>query len=446
MPGLKLVSLHDLKMNVAEHQKAQRILGLNNATGYLILEKQLLRISIFNFLLLSLIGLLLRAWPIFHIPSLDYKNVLHAHSHFAFGGWVTPILVFLILRFFPELYTITNYRHWRNSIVLMLLSSYGMLLSFPFGGYGPASIIFSTLSIGAGFYLGVIIRSAAGNQFFLTSRAFLLAGFFYFFISSIGPFSTGPLIVMGKAGTTIYYNAIYLFLHFQYNGFFTFIVLAILYRLIERNRPGNNGKSVFRLMNIACIPAYFLSVLWAQPPVIFYVISGVAALLQLIAVIVLLPDIKAMAWNNAKLTWLFRIAIGAFITKTVLQLLSAFPNIAQLAYQNRNFIIAYLHLVLLGFITLLVFVFLLKSKSIPDSPLLYIGLLSFVFAFFSTELLLVLQAGGYPGFLQTHIYLRLLFALSFCFPAGLLLISVAHYRNRNFKSKQHPKKHVVESL
>jgi hypothetical protein len=423
-------------MNVADHQTAHSIRGINIAGGYLILQQQLLRICIFNFFLLSLIGLLLRAWPIFDIPYLIYKNVLHAHSHFAFGGWVTPILVFLILRFFPEFYTITNCRHWRNSIVLMLLSSYGMLLSFPFGGYGAASIIFSTLSIGAGFYLGVVIRSAARNRFFLTSTAFLLAGFFYFFISSIGPFSTGPLIAMGKAGTTSYYNAIYLFLHFQYNGFFTFIVLGILYKLIERNKPGNNGKLVFRLMNIACIPAYFLSVLWAQPPAIFYFIGGAAALVQLIAVIILLPDIKGMDWVNPKLAWLFRIAIIAFITKTVLQLLSAFPGIAQLAYQNRNFIIAYLHLVLLGFISLFVFVLLLKSKSLPDSPLLYKGILGFVFAFVSTELLLVLQAGGYLGFLPNQIYLLLLFVLSICFPAGLFLVNIANNRNRSFTSKQ----------
>src|SRR6478752_5070299 len=122
-------------MNVIDHQPAHNIAGSNTANtahtintkaGYLVLPQQLLRICIFNFFLLSLIGLLLRAWPIFHIPYLIYKNVLHAHSHFAFGGWVTPVLAFLILRFFPVLYNKTTYRHWRNSIVLMLLSSYGM--------------------------------------------------------------------------------------------------------------------------------------------------------------------------------------------------------------------------------------------------------------------------------------------------------------------------------
>jgi hypothetical protein len=418
-------------MNVIDHQSAHSIPTANTTntkTGYLGLPQQLLRICILNFFLLSLIGLLLRAWPIFHIPYLIYKNVLHAHSHFAFGGWVTPVLAFLILRFFPELYTMTTYRHWRNSIVLMLLSSYGMLLTFPFQGYGAASIIFSTLSIGAGFYLGIIIRLASRGQLFLTSGDFLIAGFFYFFISAIGPFATGPLVATGNAGTTIYYNAIYFFLHFQYNGFFTFIVLALLYKLIERNKTVNNGKVVFWLLNIACIPAYFLSVLWAKPHVIFYVIGGCAALIQLIAAILLLNDIKGLGWNSPMLGWLFRIAIFAFIFKSVLQLLSTFPPIADLAYQNRNFIIAYLHLVLLGFISLFVIVFLLSSKILPGSLLLYNGIRCFGFAFLSTELLLVLQAGGYLDFLPSLIYQRLLFALSIFFPAGSVILLQTSYR------------------
>lgn len=404
----------------------------NTEAGYLLLQQNLLRICIFNFLLLSLVGLLLRAYSIFPISFLSYKNVLHAHSHFAFGGWIIPVLLFLILKFFSEIRTAAAYRHWRNSIVLMLVSAYGMLLSFPFQGYGAVSIVFSTLSIAAGFYAGIIIRAAARQQYFLTSWSFLPAGFFYFFISAVGPFATGPLIAMGKAGTPLYYNAIYFYLHFQYNGFFTFIILAVLYRMIERNKPFNNGKLVFRLLNIACIPAYFLSVLWTQPSILFYITGGSAALLQLVAITFLLQDIKGIGWKIDGQSWLFRIAIFSFIIKNVLQLFSAFPSIADLAYQNRNFIIAYLHLVLLGFISVFVFAVLVKSISLSLRGVLYRGIQFFLFAFIATELLLVLQAGGYLGFLQPLIYLRLLFGLSIFFPAGLVLIYLAQQR-QNFK-------------
>ena len=412
-------------MNVISRQSEFCIITGKTDTVYFALQKRLLRICLFNFFLLALIGLLLRAYPIFHIPFFTYKNVLHAHSHFAFGGWVIPVLLFLILKFFPEIRTAVAYHHWRNSIVLMLVSAYGMFLSFPFQGYGAVSIVFSTLSIAAGFYSGIIIRNEIRQHPRTVSHSFLLAGFFYYFLSAAGPLATGPLIAMGKAGSAIYYNAIYFYLHFQYNGFFTFIVLALLYKMIEQHQPVTNGKIVFRLLSIACIPAYFLSVLWTQPSIILYVTGGAAALLQVIAVIWLLKDIKGISWKNDLQRLLFRIAIFAFVVKNVLQLLSAFPSIAELAYQNRNFIIAYLHLVLLGFVSVFVFAAILKSTTLSHNRLMYSGILFFLFAFITTELLLVLQAGGYLSFIQSSIYLWLLFGLSSFFPVGLLLVWIS---------------------
>ncbi len=351
-------------MNLKRHLSEFSIIAGNADAGYLLLQKRLLFFCLLNFFLLALIGLILRAYPIFSIPVFSYKNVLHTHSHFAFGGWIIPMLLFLILKFFPEIRTAVAYHHWRNSIVLMLVSAYGMLLSFPFQGYGAVSIVFSTLSIAAGFYSGILIRNAIRQHPCTVSHSFLLAGFFYYFLSAAGPLATGPLIAMGKAGSAMYYNAIYFYLHFQYNGFFTFIVLALLYKMVEQHQPLTNGKRVFRLLNIACIPAYFLSVLWTQPSIILYVTGGAAALLQVIAVIWLLKDIKGISWKNDLQGLLFRIAIFAFIVKLVLQLLSSFPSIAELAYQNRNFIIAYLHLVLLGFVSVFIFGAILKLSLI----------------------------------------------------------------------------------
>ena len=48
----------------------------NTAAGYLLLQKKLLRICFLNFILLSLIGLLLRAFPIFPVPYFSYKKCI----------------------------------------------------------------------------------------------------------------------------------------------------------------------------------------------------------------------------------------------------------------------------------------------------------------------------------------------------------------------------------
>ncbi len=409
----------------------------NRSYSLEVLQTKLLQFSLFNFFLLSVVGIVLRAYPLTAIPFFQYKNVLHAHSHFAFGGWVIPALTFLVIKFFPELSSTVAYRHWRNIIVLLFISAYGMLLSFPFQGYGAISILFSTLSILASFYLGIVIWKAARKFQLFTSHYFLLAGLFFCFISAIGPFSTAPLIAMGKAGTPLYFNAIYFYLHFQYNGFFTFTVLAVLYKLIEQNKPVNNGKLVFRLLSFACIPTYFLSVLWTEPSLSFYIIGGSAALLQLAAVAWLLKDIKAIGWKSDWQGWLFRIAIFVFIIKNVLQLLSAFPSIARLAFQNRNFIIAYLHLVLLGFISIFIFSVVLKTTTSHFSKILHRGLMCFLFAFLTTELLLVIQAGGYLSFFNITNYLFLLFGLSLFFPAGLWMIWLSYHLQYRYKKNWH---------
>lgn len=314
----------------------------------------------------------------------------------------------------------------------MLIAAYGMLFSFPFQGYGPVSIAFSTMLIIAGLYACRLIYIAGKTQPAAASWSFLKAGFFYLLISSIAPFLTGPLIASGKSGSPLYFNVIYFFLHFQYNGFFIFVVLAVLYKNIERYRPQHNGKNVFLLMNIACGPSYLLSILWAKPAAVFYLAGGAAALLQVIAVLFLLKDAPAAGLFIKQYRTLFRIAIAAFVMKNVLQLLSAFPAIAELAYLNRNFIIAYLHLVLLGFISAFSLVAMINIGGIRPARVLSAGLFLFLLAFISTELLLILQPFGSVTIIPYAAYPVLLFACSVLFPAGLTLVGLGIARSGNF--------------
>ena len=111
-----------------------------------VLSQKVLSLSFFNLFLVTLTGLWLRSYPFVDYP-LSFKNVLHGHSHFAFGGWVMPVLLSLILRYIPFLSQNISYCHWRNVATIIVGSSYGMLLTFPFGGYYLYSIIFSTLSV-----------------------------------------------------------------------------------------------------------------------------------------------------------------------------------------------------------------------------------------------------------------------------------------------------------
>jgi hypothetical protein len=243
---------------------------------------------------------------------------------------------------------------------------------------------------------------------------FIKWGLIYFAISAVGPFATGPLIVMGKQGTPLYFDAIYFYLHFQYNGFFTFFVLAFVYRMLEQNGTAKQGKKVFLLFNFACLPTYALSVLWHQPSVLFNVAGGIGALLQAIGLVYLIKDIKPMQWSKSWLNRLLLLSFVAFGLKVILQIFSALPSVASLAYQNRNFVIAYLHLVLLGFIS--AFFFARIFASLQNIKAVKQGLSFFLVSFFTTELLLLANAFSFA----VPYYTQLLLVFTLLFPLGIL--------------------------
>lgn len=386
------------------------------------LKKSTTRLAFFNLLIVAVLGVILRTYPLLPISFPSYKNLLHAHSHFAFGGWIMPVLFVIILKYFPDLANRIAYRHIKNISVLLLFSAYGMLLSFPFQGYAAVSISFSTLSILAGFYMAIAFWKASAGINTPISIHFLKAGLIFLVLSSIGPFATAPLIAMGKAGTALYYNAIYFYLHFQYNGWFTFAILAVLYKMLERKNLGINGKFVYYLFTIACIPAYFLSTLWSHPPALLYIIAMMAAIMQIAAVFFLLKDIGQLKWKKKFIARIFKAAIFFFVLKNLFQLLSSIPAVADLAYTHRNFIIAYLHMVLLGFISAFALAAILKGNEFYTTPAMKRGLLLFCISFLSTEVLLVLNAVGMniqvPGFS----YQQLLLSFSLFFPVGIFFV------------------------
>lgn len=372
-----------------------------------VLAQRLLRVSLFNLLVVALLGVLLRTAPFLPALPFPYHNLLHAHSHFAFGGWVHPVLLALILQSFPELRACIAYRHWQVLAFILPASAWGMLLTFPVQGYGPASIAFSTLSLAAGFYEAVLVfRALKGND--TVAAKLLRAGLGWMLFSALGPFATGPITVLGGLGSPLYYDAIYGYLHFQYNGCFSLLVLALLYQGLPAET--RYGRRVCALFHLAVLPTYALSTLWHQPPLWVHAVGAAGALAQALGFCFLLADLRGRLQDRR----LLALVLSALGTKLLLQLLSAVPAVAQLAYLQRNFVIAYLHLVLLGFVTLFAF------AQLPQSRARRLGVRLFLFSFVSTELLLV--ANGL-GVTPPH-YLSCLLIGSLPFPLGVGVLVV----------------------
>ncbi|GAB4091511.1 hypothetical protein [Flaviaesturariibacter terrae] len=371
-------------------------------------SRRLLRLALVNLLLVALLGVVLRAVPFLAVLPFDYHNLLHAHSHFAFGGWVQPALLALLLQRFPELRERVSRGHWYVLSALLFVSAWGMLLTFPLQGYGPASITFSTISLGAGFYWAVLCYRALRGLPDTAARRFLRAGFGWLMLSAAGPFATGPITAAGGLGSPLYYDVIYGYLHFQYNGFFSFLVLALLYRSLERDADTGFGRRSFPYFQAAVLPTYALSLLWNSPPLWVHVIGGAGALLQIAGFAGLLRDVKGRLGHKP----LVVVSLAALGLKLSLQLLSTLPAIALLAAAQRNFVIAYLHLVLLGFITLFVF------GQLPQGRLVSAGVGLFLVSFVSTELML---AGAGFGWMLPN-YPAWLLAASLPFPVSVLLL------------------------
>ena len=252
-----------------------------------------LAFALFNFVIVAALGVLLR-WQLFDpIDGLVYPYLIHAHSHLAFLGWVFMALFALLTYVFLPVEKVVK-PVYSVLFVILQMANLGMLFTFPFTGYALWSIIFSSLHALASIVYAIIfirdLRFVAGqyNRYILLLVKWSLI---LMIISNLGPFALGPIMAQGLGYSDIYYLVIYYYLHFQYNGWFTFAILGLLFRYFSREEIYFNPQQykIFFYFNlIAVFPAYVLSALWLEPAIVWYWVGGMAALLQLVANFLLL--------------------------------------------------------------------------------------------------------------------------------------------------------------
>jgi hypothetical protein len=396
-------------------------------------------LALLNLLIVALAGLFLRLLHIYSLPKVNYEFMLHAHSHFAFAGWgFLALYTAFVQSFIPE--KISDNKSYKAMFWLMQIAAFGMLFSFPFEGYAGISISFSTLFVFVSYWFSWrFFKDTKPESKNLVSVKFAKAGLIFLVISSIGPFALGPIMANGGRGSHLYFNALYFYLHFQYNGWFSFGVFALLFRWMDQKQLIYSKKSAilfYRLTVWACVPAFLLSVLWIHPDPWVYFLAGIGGVIQATALIPfwkIVRECNHAIGNQLSKTVkvLFSLSAALFTIKLTLQLLSAIPIIAQWAYEIRNFVIGYLHLVLLGFITLfLLALFIEKRLLVIDQRSVRWGLGCFVVGILITELLIFSQ--GFASLLNIPIpnFNGILFFASVLLPAGLVLILYGQFRKK----------------
>jgi hypothetical protein len=401
-------------------------------------QKKWLQFSLFNLMLVALLGVTLRYKIAFSLPFIDQQNLLHGHSHFAFGGWVTQALMTLLIGYLSERSGKNHFTSYRWILYFNAVTAYGMLFSFPVQGYGFVSILFSTLSVFASYFFAVFywmdLRRLQNQS--VSDRWFKMA-LVGNVLSSAGPFSLAYMMASGNIHQTWYLASIYLYLHFQYNIWFFFSCMGLFsYKLQHVIIPVFPLNRVFYCFAIAALPTYFLSLLWVHIPVWLYLIVMLGAAIQLYGWTILLLYIrkhftdlkKGLSFFSRMLFLLTGLAVSI---KLLLQTTSIVPSVSKLAFGFRPIIIGYLHLILLGIITLFILGYAFTFDLMQNHRAVKNGIRVFVIGILINELILMSQ--GVSDIINISIpyvnILLLVAAVTLCTGACMMVAALFFYKD-----------------
>ena len=393
------------------------------------MKKSWLLCTFSNFFIASLMGLLLRWMYVAPIAGVNFQFLMHGHSHVAMLGWVYMMLYCLIFHFFvpkeKQQKPIYNQLFWTTELAVV-----GMMIDFPAQGYAFVSILFSTLHIFCSYYFCYLIIKNA-NPTTLAEKKLLRAALFFMIFSTLGVWCLGPAVsLLGKA-SAFYQIAIQFFLHFQFNGWFLFAILALFFKQAKLIIEAKKFRIFYNLFVACTFLTLALPVSWYLPNPVFYWLNALGVMLQLYAAVLFIQFIRPQFQSFfAILPTIIKIVYGfalfSLALKVVIQLVVLFPELAHVSHQIRNFVIGYIHLTMLGIITGFLFGFALQNDFLNSRNRIQTwGIAIFLFGFFTTEILLFLQGiwfflgkGSLPNYYQN------LFLSSIFMPAGLIMLSV----------------------
>ncbi len=404
------------------------------------------RVSLVNLAVVALLGLVLRGVAVFPSGAFNYAHWLHAHSHFAFGGWVTLALMSLMVySLLPGQWAARRLYQWLLAGVLV--SAYGMLGCFAWQGYAPGSIFFSTLLVLVSFVFTVVfIRDVRCARLSGAVKTLSVAAVVCLSASAAGPFMIAGLSAMKIQNQVWYNDAIYTYLHFQYNGFFTLAVFALLLHVYKVEGRWTKGVSV--LLTASVWPSLFMCYLWHQPGRVAWFISALGAVLLLCAIAVLLPCIKSLLRNAAApLTrHVTGLSIGAFILLSLMRVAIVVPAVGAMVFASRSLIIGFLHLVLLGFVSLAILAFYLHWGVLHGGLRMRMALSLFITGIVINELLLLGQPFTASFLPASYINRLLLFAAMLLFSGAVFIafraLPIRVFTFRQVKGALHARQYI----
>ena len=395
-------------------------------------------LSIFNLCIVAFLGFILRSKILFPLPGINYINLLDAHSHFAFGGWVTLALLFLMM---DELLPGSLIRKpvYRWLFIGVVLSSFGMLFTMYFNNKSILAGFFSSLFILITYFFGwTFIKDIRKTAVSKTVRLLSVSAVVSLILSSAGPITLIYMHSIKSLPAIFFRDALYVYLHFQYNGFFTFAVFALLFhklypKISIKTRQNFYWFSV--LLCVSVIPSLFLSFLWQDPDNLFRTIGVTGSILIFVTVVWFiisgLPLLKYSKMTLPAVHYILFLSTGAFILKMFLQSFTIFPSVGNAVFGDRPVIIGYLHLVFLGFASPFILAYYVQ-KNLLNSKIKLTGyaIIIFMLGVVCNEITLMLQGLGAMFLKSSYLFSWLLWAISILLMTGAVLIFTARIKSR----------------
>ncbi|GAB4092908.1 hypothetical protein [Flaviaesturariibacter terrae] len=393
------------------------------------------RLGLSNLALVALFGVGLRLKILFELPFIDYRNLLSAHSHFAFAGWVGFMLLTVLLHYLLPA-DIAAQKKWGRLLLAVDACALGMAFSFPFGGYRAAALIFSSGYILLTYVFAVLYWPVFRKHASKPERLLVTGSILSLLLSAAGPAVLAWMIRTGSADSLLYRDAIYWFLHFQYNGFFTLALMAWFFRarFPSATPLPPVAKRFAGCLTASVLPSLFLALLWHNRP-LYYAISAVGVALLLASLYYLAQILAApgaLAFCRHRLSRrLLRLSFLSLALKLLLQAGTILPSLGNAVYGDRPVIIGFLHLVFLGFVSFCLLAILVEEGYFTkERGMRATAIVLFAAGVFANEALLMLQGLGVLLGTNSRYYSWGLLAAALLLLAGAVSMAVSVWRNR----------------
>lgn len=371
--------------------------------------KQWMFISIVNFMIVGVFGLLMRMKIIFPITWFNQEFLLHAHSHFAFSGWISQVLMLLMIKEIhqrgPQSSIPSSYR---TILYVNLMLSFGMLIAFTVSGYSVVSIICSFLVVLVSYgFVYLMWKDVSKAAVPIAIKNVWKGALFFNIFSSLGTYALVVLKVTHSIDSFKQLAAISFYLHFQYNGWFLLASLGLLLMWFYREQQKVLLTNLLSLLLVlTVIPCYFLSVLWwkEMPTMVFYLLI-ISVLIQLFIWLIIFRQVQANTLNKVEIPrvvkWISAFICIALLVKLMLQVVSLIPSLRYYTYAVRPVLIAYLHLVLLAIVSMFLLGFAMATNLLKSNKLINAGIGLLLCGILVNEILLAIQ--GSMGLFQFYI-------------------------------------------